>query len=63
MVIELITALLSALVVIVPLLMKRHYDKKVEGEKTRRQLLERDITALRADLKRLFPGQTPPHVP
>ncbi len=60
---EIVLAGLSLLAVLVPVLMKAYYSRKIDGEKTRRVLLDRDISQLRADLDKLRARQTPPPVP
>lgn len=60
---EIALAVLSMLAIIVPLIVKSYYAKKLDGEKARRVLLDRDLQSLRADLAKLHPGPPPPPVP
>ena len=60
---EIAIAILSLLSILLPLLVKAHYAKKLDGEKARQVLRDRDLERLRDDLRKLRPSETPPPVP
>lgn len=60
---EIALAILSLLAVVLPLVVKVYYGRKLDGEKARNVLIDRDVTQLRADLARLRASQTAPSLP
>lgn len=60
---EIALAILTLLTIVLPVLVKAHYGKKLEGEKARRILIDRDVARLRDDLSKLRARHPPPDVP